>query len=483
MFQGNYTLTNTSHQTVTAHLAQTMTLLNMNTEEVLQTIETELSVNPALETEDFRRCPACGRQLGPVEVCPVCSQAAKIAGEETLVFLSPMREFSYENAGSSIIVDDDEITTEEIQAGELDLTQYVLQQLAPDCNPLEYEIAEHILCNLDDRGLLSAPLDEIGRYFHVDLALVESVKTKVQFCDPAGIASENSSEALKIQVQILQTLMDVPDFVFVIVNDYLDALLHRDFEEITADTGASYSDICDVMEFMAENLNPYPANAKWGNVRTPAKDQLQTYQHPDAIVHYINNDPKQGIMVEVVLPYVRQINVNKLFKEAMDVVPTARLEKWEQDYQKASLLVKCLQQRSVAILRLVQYLVDYQKPFIVEGEKFLKPLTRAAVAETLGVHESTISRAVSSKIMQLPSGQIIPLSKFFTRNLSVRCVLKEIIEDEEKPLSDSKLVGLLSERGYNVARRTVAKYRMMEGILPAHLRRRINHDSTLPRSV
>ena len=145
MFQGNYTITNTSHQTVTAHLAQTMTLLNMNIEEVLQTIETELSENPALEIEDFRRCPGCGRQLGPVEVCPVCSQAAKNTGEETLVFLSPMREFSYENSGGSITVDDEEITTEEIQAGELDLTQYVLQQLAPDCNPLEYEIAEHIL--------------------------------------------------------------------------------------------------------------------------------------------------------------------------------------------------------------------------------------------------------------------------------------------------------------------------------------------------
>lgn len=483
MYQGNFTLTNTSHQTVTAHLAQTMTLLNMNLEELLQTIESELSENPALETDEYRRCVMCGRTLGPVEVCPVCSQAAKVNGDETLVFLSPMREFSYDYAGSTVAVDDEEISTEEIQAGEVDLVQYVLYQLAPDCDPLEYAIAEHILCNLDERGLLIAPLEEISRYFHVDIETVKSVQKKVQYCDPIGIASEDSNEALKIQVYSLETLMDVPDLVSEIVSDHLHDLLHRNFDQIISDTGATYTEILEVMEFMAENLNPYPANAKWGNMRTPANDRMQTYQHPDAIVHYVNNDPDQGIMVEVVLPYVRQINVNKWFKEAMDTIPAAKLEKWEQDFQKASLLVKCLQQRSVAMLRLVQYLVDYQKPFILQGEKHLKPLTRATVAKLLGVHESTISRAVSSKIMQLPSGQIIPLSKFFTRNLSVRCALKEIIQDEDKPLSDSKLVGLLSERGYNVARRTVAKYRMIEGILPAHLRKRTTNDSPLPRSI
>jgi RNA polymerase sigma-54 factor len=99
-------------------------------------------------------------------------------------------------------------------------------------------------------------------------------------------------------------------------------------------------------------------------------------------------------------------------------------------------------------------------------------MTRAMVAEELGVHESTISRAVSSKSIQLPSGKIVPISKFFDRSLQVRTIIKDLIAKEEKPLSDTKIACKLEEDGYNIARRTVAKYRSMEGILPAHLRKK-----------
>ncbi|MCH7663929.1 MAG: RNA polymerase sigma-54 factor, partial [Chloroflexi bacterium] len=99
--------------------------------------------------------------------------------------------------------------------------------------------------------------------------------------------------------------------------------------------------------------------------------------------------------------------------------------------------------------------------------------TRAKLAEELGVHEATISRAVSGKSVQLPSRKIIPISRFFDRSLHIRSELKLIIGKEQMPLSDAKLTVLLAERGFNIARRTVAKYRSMEGILPAHLRQRI----------
>ena len=99
------------------------------------------------------------------------------------------------------------------------------------------------------------------------------------------------------------------------------------------------------------------------------------------------------------------------------------------------------------------------------------PLTQLRqMARELDVHESTISRAVSNKAVQLPNGRIVPLAMFFDRNLNVRTILRELIECEPRPLSDTELVGLLTERGFDVARRTVAKYRSMEGILPAHLR-------------
>jgi RNA polymerase sigma-54 factor len=111
-----------------------------------------------------------------------------------------------------------------------------------------------------------------------------------------------------------------------------------------------------------------------------------------------------------------------------------------------------------------------QREFILHGDMHLHPQTRASLAEELEVHESTISRAVSNKSVQMPNGHIIPLSKFFDRSLQVRTALKQIIEEEKSPLSDSAISELLDEQGYSVARRTVAKYRAMEGILPSHLR-------------
>jgi RNA polymerase sigma-54 factor len=116
-------------------------------------------------------------------------------------------------------------------------------------------------------------------------------------------------------------------------------------------------------------------------------------------------------------------------------------------------------------------IANIQRKFIVNGDSHLQPITRAHLAEELKVHESTISRAVASKTVQMPSGHIIPLSKFFDRSLSVRTALKEIISRETTPLSDGEIADLLKAQGYRVARRTVAKYRAMEGILPSHLRK------------
>jgi RNA polymerase sigma-54 factor len=114
--------------------------------------------------------------------------------------------------------------------------------------------------------------------------------------------------------------------------------------------------------------------------------------------------------------------------------------------------------------------VTLQRNFILKGEKHLIPVTRAQLAHELEVHESTISRAVANKAVQMPNGRIIPMSSFFDRSLNVRTILREMIAGETYPMSDAELVCQLSRQGINIARRTVAKYRAMEGILPANLR-------------
>jgi RNA polymerase sigma-54 factor len=119
---------------------------------------------------------------------------------------------------------------------------------------------------------------------------------------------------------------------------------------------------------------------------------------------------------------------------------------------------------------LMQRMVVIQRDFILNGDAHLYPVTRARLAEELDVHESTVSRAVSGKALQLPNGRIVPLSKLFDRSLHIRTALRQIVAQESKPLSDTQISKLLDKQGYSVARRTVAKYRAMEGILPARFR-------------
>jgi len=165
------------------------------------------------------------------------------------------------------------------------------------------------------------------------------------------------------------------------------------------------------------------------------------------------------------------LRINPLFKKAIKEQTGEKQEEWKKDIDKASLLIKCIQQRNNTMQQLMSRLVAIQKPFIIQGEMFLEPLTRAQIAAELEVHESTISRAVANKTVQLPNKKIIPMSMFFDRSLSVRTVLREIISKEPYPYNDTELQEQLENKGISVARRTVAKYRAMEGILPAHLRR------------
>ena len=122
--------------------------------------------------------------------------------------------------------------------------------------------------------------------------------------------------------------------------------------------------------------------------------------------------------------------------------------------------------------RLMQSLVTQQNQFILNGDRHLIPITRAKVAKEIGVHESTVSRAVAHKSVALPDGRIIPLSRFFDRSLAIRDRIKEIIKNESRPLTDDQIATLLRQANVCIARRTVAKYRSIEGILPARLRHR-----------
>lgn len=450
----------------TAHLAQTMTLMSLTVEELQQEIETVLASNPALELIDERRCPTCHRLLREKGPCPVCSAPqAEASVTEPVVFVSPREDFYY-----STDSDTEYDGGEDYSVKEESLPAYVLRQIGPDLDQRGRIIAAYLLTNLDDDGFITIQPIEIAQYFHVPLSSVETVRKLIQRADPIGVGSLNPREALLVQLDLLSETYEIPPSTLNIIENCMDMLTHRQYNDIARKLGVPLRKIEEAVKFISENLNPYPGRTHWGDVRHPGEKSAQVYHQPDIIINYLNDDPDNPLMVEIVLPTKGTLRINPLFKQAIKESDPDKKDEWQSDIEKASLFIKCLQQRNHTIQRLIQKVVTIQRSFIIHGEKYLKPVTRVEVSRELDVHESTISRAVANKTVQLPNKRIIPLSAFFDRSLNVRSVLKEIINNEDKPLSDAELVNTLSNAGYNVARRTVAKYRAMEGILPAHLR-------------
>ena len=349
----------------------------------------------------------------------------------------------------------------------------MLKQIAPDLDQTQRATAAYLLTHLDEDGLLTTTVLEVSRYTHMLPSEVEKIKKIIQHADPIGVGSNTTQEALLIQLEVLGETQKIPEFAGRIILEGMNELSHHQFSELAHKLGIPVKLVTLAAKFIGENLNPFPARSHWGDVREPVNEGTEVYHQPDIIINYLNDDPSKALVVEIVMPTSGTLQVNPLFKQAVKQADENNKDELKGDLEKATLFVKCLQQRNHTMERLVSRVVTLQREFIINGEKYLRPVTRAQISRELEVHESTISRAVANKAVQLPNKRIVPLASFFDRSMNIRSELKEIVTNENTPLSDSDLVELLSKRGYDVARRTVAKYRSIEGILPAHLRKAI----------
>lgn len=450
----------------TAHLAQTMTLLELTGDELRQKIEAELAANPALELVDEHRCPSCRRPLAGPGLCPLCRQARDVSPDQPIVFVTPWND---SGPGGDYNGPAGEPAEEWRPAAE-DLPTFVLRQIATELDPNDRPLAAHILTGLDEDGLLQIPLLEIAQYHHLPLSRVQKVLHLIQRAEPVGVGSPSPQQALLVQLEVLAETRRVPRLAQRAVEIGMDLLSRRAYPELAQRLGIGLAQTQDIARFIGDNLNPFPARAHWGD-RTPCDDAPPVYHQPDVIIGRLANSPNSPLVVEILTPYAGALRVNPLFREVLPQMPPEKAEQWQADLERAGLLVKCLQQRSHTLVRLMQRLVVLQRGFILEGEAHLQPLTRAQLALELEVHESTISRAVAGKAVQLPNRRIVPLSMLFDRSLHIRTALRQIISSEgDQVLSDTQIAERLIAQGYPVARRTVAKYRAMEGILPARLR-------------
>jgi RNA polymerase sigma-54 factor len=195
---------------------------------------------------------------------------------------------------------------------------------------------------------------------------------------------------------------------------------------------------------------------------------------PDVIITESENGKLE---VEVVESRRFALTVNSMYQQLLAQVNSNSAQYTDLDREhiqryvsRAKMFIANINQRRQTMQKITSFLVNYQKDYLKQGVRHLKPLTRAMLAEQTGIHESTVSRATAAKYVMLPTGEVIPFSNFFTASLCVKDIIRDMIASEEQPLTDQEIALRLREFGYRVARRTVAKYRDQLDILPSSLR-------------
>ncbi len=449
-------------------LTQTMRLLSLPVDDLLAELNATLGQNPVVEIQPARRCPTCGRTLPTEGPCPYCTALPQDG--EPIAFLVDPEDFNSPRPPSNWD-GEERADFQEWVAEQVTLAEYVLRQIAPELAPEERPVAAYILTHLDEHGLLSEAPAQVALATRSSLRRVRHVLEIIQQADPPGVGAATPEEAMLAQVRRLREEQEpVPQGVEDALRLGLAWLRPTRLDALARRLQISPAAARRILNFVRDNLTPHPAQLAWGDIHQGKAAPLPTYTRPDIVFSLPEGDAQASLVVEVLAPGLRWRLNRSLSRQVRQ--GSADREAWEREIQQAEILLKSLRQRHHTLLRLATLLAREQRAFILQGPRHLRPMTRAAVARQLQVHESTVSRAVNGKTALLPNGRLIPLERFFDRSLPAREALKAIVAAEPRPLSDAQLARLLSrEMGYPIARRTVTKYRALEGIPPAYLRK------------
>jgi RNA polymerase sigma-54 factor len=350
------------------------------------------------------------------------------------------------------------------------LQQMLLDQVRESALPEEqWPIAEILIGNIDDYGYLKASIEELAFSTNLPAEKTLEVLKVIQGFDPSGVGARDLRECLLLQ---LERIGQQNSLEYRIVNEFMDALGKRRIPEIARGTGTEVDEVQEALERIAR-LEPRP-----GRAFLPDNDQ---YVLPEVFVQRSGED----FIVTTNNEQIPHLRISNTYKDLMaQGKNTPEVRNYIREKIRAGkFLIKSLHQRQQTILNIAKEIVQRQREFLEKGVAFLKPLTMVQVAEIVGVHETTVSRAVSGKYIQTPQG-IFEMKYFFTAgiqtasgdglsNTSVKDMIAEIFkkEDSGKPLSDQEVVRMLQEKGIVIARRTVAKYRTELNILPSNLRK------------
>jgi RNA polymerase sigma-54 factor len=470
-------------QKLTPQQIQYLKLLQLPTLALEQMIKTELELNPLLEegNDGETEVEQSAEDTPVVEEEVVQAEAEKkkeefsfedyLSDEESF---APKREMQQQN-------DDDE--KEEIPiAATTPLAEKLLDQLhLADVTEMGMQVAEEIIGNIDEDGYLRRDLESIvndinlSNKLHLTVLQVEEVLSIIQRLEPVGIASRSLQECLMIQLEFAKGEHRLLVLAQRLLRDHFDEFTKKHYEKIAEVLNITIDEVKKILEIIS-HLNPKPGE---GTI-----DAQQNYLTPDFIV----TKDEETFIIQLNDKNVPPLRINRNYKDLMSKrnkdVGADTKQFLRSKFDAAKWFIASIYQRRETMLKVMHEIVNRQKDFFETGEG-LKPLIYKDIAEVIRMDISTISRVVNGKYVQTDFG-VFELRYFFSEGIStqsgedvsnkeVKARIKEILaaEDKSKPLSDEDIAAILKEKGFNIARRTVAKYRESMMIPVARLRRAI----------
>ncbi|SDD91043.1 RNA polymerase, sigma 54 subunit, RpoN/SigL [Massilia sp. PDC64] len=492
-------LKTSQHLALTPQLQQSIRLLQLSTLELHQEIEQVLSENPLLERLDDPLDRSV-RLLadGAINSAPPSSQAGEApaaqgngeegggasaetgngeggdaggdSGEGGGEGGEDWGEYGRSGSGGG----DDEDGRPQLEASPVTLREHLMEQVRLTCCAArDCALVELVVDALDDNGYLEEPLEEIHARLPEELEIefdeLRTALALVQSMDPPGVGARSAAECLALQIRRMPGVPLVTRrMALVIVEKYLTWFAQREFNKLKKALDCDDEDLREAQAVIRQ-CNPHPGAAFASDV--------SDFVVPDVIVRRA----KDGWSVQLNPEVMPRLRVNSLYASLMKQGKSET--QLNAQLQEAKWLIKNMRQRFDTILRVAQAIVDRQRNFFSHGAVAMRPLVLREIADTLGLHESTISRVTTQKYMLTPHG-MFELKYFFGSHVAteaggeasstaIRALIVQLTgaEDPKNPLSDSKIAEMLGEQGMVIARRTVAKYREALKIPPVSLRK------------
>jgi len=340
-----------------------------------------------------------------------------------------------------------------------------------DLPPEDRELSELLISYVDKDGYFKGDLEELAEDEGRDKEHLEDLLELIQGFEPPGVAGRSLEEVLLLQIDRISD--GLPDNTAEIVEDHLEDLQKRRFKQIAKEVDTDKQTVQRVAD-LVNDLEPRP-----GRVHEQASRQ---YVEPDIVVRELDDDYEIIVNDQEVPP----LHISSRYRTMLQS-DDPEIREYVQDKLKGALwIINCIYQRHLTIQKVTESIIEHQKAFFEDGATALKPLILKDVAEDIGVHESTVSRAVQDKYIQTNQG-LFEMKFFFSSSLdtkgdtdpvsstAVKARIQEMIENESSsdPLSDRRIKEKLNEQGIEIGRRTVSKYRKQLNLLPWNLRKRV----------